>query len=91
MAVKEVMIIELPNGETWCSFISKKESEGVVLKKAPINPEEVELTWVYFIESIQEKIRSVQTKWESETGFFPSNSRWVSGIRNIKRELGTKN
>jgi hypothetical protein len=88
MAKKQVMYIELPNGEIWCAFMSV--NEGVVLKKAPINPDEVQLAWMYFYKYIQEKIHSVQVDYMNKTGVFPTEYKWVTGIRNIKKELCSK-
>jgi hypothetical protein len=86
---KQVMYIELPDGEIWCAFLSAI-GEGVVLKKAPIDPKEVQITWEYFRSSIQEKIHQVQVECMNKTGFFPTESKWASGIREIKKQLGSK-
>jgi hypothetical protein len=87
---KQVMYIELPDGEIWCAFLSAKEFEGVVLKKAPIDPKEVQITWEYFRSSIQDKINQVQVDWMNKTGVYPTEYKWAIGIRNIKKELGPK-
>ncbi|RPH39504.1 MAG: hypothetical protein EHM87_23980 [Burkholderiales bacterium] len=86
---KQVMYIELPDGEIWCAFLSAV-GEGVVLKKAPIDPKEVQITWEYFRSSIQDKINQVQVDWMNKTGVYPTEYKWAIGIRNIKKELGPK-
>lgn len=81
---KMVLTLTLPNGETWCAYLSK--NDHIVLRKAPIDANDVEMTWACLIDSISKKMREeVQEKWEGE---YPCETRWVRGVRDIKKEVG---
>lgn len=84
MATRDVLALTLENGETFVVYESISE-KNTVLRKAPIDPKDVDLVYFVHRDWIAHTMIEFQQKIEKETGVFPCDTVWVSGVRNIKK------